>query len=211
MRIIGGSAAGRLLKVPKGYEVRPTPDLVKQAIFNSLGERVLDAVILELFAGSGALGLECLSRGAREITSVEKANRHARAIRENLENLGLDLSRFHLRIEDAFVAIGQLAGAGRTFDLVIADPPFGEKNVGRRSNSFSQQLLDHETLPKLMKPEGLLILGHSKRDQLTLPPRWRERKSLKHGDSWFRFLQPAPVDSNPPVPEAGVLDDPGTN
>ena len=65
MRIIGGKSGGRLLKVPKGFDVRPTPDLVKQAIFNSLGERVEGAAVLELFGGSGALSLEALSRGAR--------------------------------------------------------------------------------------------------------------------------------------------------
>lgn len=189
MRIIGGTAAGRLLKVPKGYDVRPTPDLVKQALFNSLGGRVVDAQVLELFAGSGALGLECLSRGASQITSVEKADRHARMIRQNLEETGLDTTRFELRIQDAFVAIGQLRSAGRRFDLVMADPPFGEKNVGRRSTSFSQRLLDDAELPQLLVPGGLLILGHTKRDQLTLPERWQERKTLKHGDSMFRFLE----------------------
>jgi 16S rRNA (guanine966-N2)-methyltransferase len=189
MRIIGGSAAGRLLKVPKGYDVRPTPDLVKQAVFNSLGDRVAGVQVLELFAGSGALGLECLSRGALHVTSVEKANRHARMIRENLESVGLQSSHFELRVQDAFVAIAQLANNGRQFDLILADPPFGEKNIGRRSTSFSQQLLDDELLPVLLVAGGLLILGHSKRDQLTLPLRWRERNLLKHGDSIFRFLE----------------------
>jgi 16S rRNA (guanine966-N2)-methyltransferase len=188
MRIIGGAAAGRLLRVPKGYDVRPTPDLVKQAIFNSLSGRVIEADVLELFAGSGALGLECLSRGARTVTSVEKASRHARAIRENLEAIGLDANRFELRIEDAFVAVGQLARHERRFDLIVADPPFGDKNVGRRSTSFSQRLLDEETLPALLGPTGLLVLGHSKRDQLEIPRVWTERKLLKHGDSLFRFL-----------------------
>jgi 16S rRNA (guanine(966)-N(2))-methyltransferase RsmD len=191
MRIIGGTAGGRVLTVPKGYDVRPTPDLVKQAIFNSLAGRVLDADVLELFAGSGALGLECLSRGAARVTSVEKATRHARMIEHNLQIAGLDPTRFELRVQDAFVAIGQLAAAGRRFDLVIADPPFGEKNINRRSESFSQQLLDDERLPGLLGPGSLLLLGHSKRDQLTVPARWVERKLLKHGDSLFRFLEAA--------------------
>jgi 16S rRNA (guanine966-N2)-methyltransferase len=190
MRITGGIAAGRLLRVPKGYDVRPTPDLVKQAVFNSLGERVVGARVLELFAGSGALGFECLSRGAAGVTSVEKASRHARLIRENLGDAGLEVTRFHLRVQDAFVALGQLAEAGQVFDLVVADPPFGEKNVGRRSTSFSQRLLDSDVLPRLLRADGLLILGHSKRDQLTLSDSWAEMKLLRHGDSLFRFLTP---------------------
>ena len=189
MRIIGGTAGGRLLKVPKGYDVRPTPDLVKQALFNSLAGRVPGAAVLELFAGSGALGLECLSRGAEQVTSVEKANRHARFIADNVEAVGLDRARFDLRVQDAFTAIGQLVRDAHTFDLILADPPFGEKNLGRRSTSFSQQLLDNAQLPALLRPGGLLILGHSKRDQLSVPTAWSERKLLKHGDSLFRFLE----------------------
>jgi len=77
MRITGGQAARRILKVPKGLDVRPTPDLVKQAVFNSLGPRVVGARVLELFGGSGALSLECLSRGAASAVCVEKSPRHA--------------------------------------------------------------------------------------------------------------------------------------
>ena len=83
MRIIGGTAAGRILKVPKGYAVRPTPDLVRQALFNSLGERVVGARVLELFAGTGALSLECLSRGAACAACIEKTERHAAFLRSN--------------------------------------------------------------------------------------------------------------------------------
>ena len=189
MRIIGGQAAGRLLKVPAGYDVRPTPDLVRQAIFNSLGGRVVDARVLDLFSGSGALGLECLSRGASSVFSVEKSNRHAARIRENLADTGLPTEHFELRVQDSFTAIHQLAAIGRTFDLIMADPPFGQKNIGRRSNSLSQKLLDDELLPQLMADAGLFVLGHTKRDTLTLTPAWKEVKVLRHGDSTIRFLQ----------------------
>lgn len=189
MRIIGGTAAGRLLKVPSGYDVRPTPDLVRQAIFNSLGDRVVGARVLDLFSGSGAIGLECVSRGADSVLSVEKANRHATMIRRNLAGSGLPADKHSLRIQDVFVAITQLAGNREQFDLIIADPPFGEKNVNRRSNSLSQALLDNEVLPALLADEGLLVLGHTKRDTLTISPPWTEQKQLKHGDSMMRFLK----------------------
>ncbi|MBI4659987.1 MAG: RsmD family RNA methyltransferase [Verrucomicrobia bacterium] len=192
MRIIGGTAAGLLLKAPKGLEVRPTPDLVKQALFNSLGVRVVDARILELFAGTGALGLECLSRGAQELTAVELAGRQARLIRENLAATRLEASRFELRIQDAFTALNQLAAESRQFDLVLADPPYGEKNLGRRSDSFAQQLLDDPQLPRIIAPGGLFILGHARRDTLSFPAVWQEVKMLKHGDSIMRFLKPIP-------------------
>ena len=189
MRIIGGQAAGRLLKVPPGYDVRPTPDLVRQAIFNSLGGRVSDARVLDLFSGSGALGLECLSRGAASVFSVEKSNRHAAMIRENLDSSGLAAENYEIRVQDAFTAIHQLAELGRTFELIMADPPFGEKNIGRRSTSLSQKLLDDEHLPKLFAPGGLFVLGHTKRDTLTLIAPWKEVKVLRHGDSTIRFLE----------------------
>ena len=92
MRITGGNAARRILKVPKGLDVRPTPDLVKQAVFNSLGERVVGARVLELFAGSGALSLECLSRGAAGVLCIEKSHRHAEFIRSNAAAASLALS-----------------------------------------------------------------------------------------------------------------------
>jgi 16S rRNA (guanine966-N2)-methyltransferase len=188
MRIIGGTAAGRLLKVPAGYDVRPTPDLVRQAVFNSLGARMEGARVLDLFSGSGAIGLECLSRGAAFVVSVEKANRHAMIIRHNLAASGLPADKHSLRIQDVFVALSQLAGQREEFDLIIADPPFGEKNIGRRSNSLSQALLDNESVPTLLAKDGLLVLGHTKRDTLTIPPQWTEVKEMKHGDSMMRFL-----------------------
>ena len=191
MRITGGTASGRILKVPKGIDVRPTPDLVKQAVFNSLGERVIDARVLELFAGTGALSLECLSRAAALAVSVEKSNRHAEVLRQNFAHVGLDAARLEVRVQDAFTALGQLSAAGQQFDLILADPPYGEKNVGRRSTSFAQQLLDDAHLPSLLARDGLFVLGHSKRDTLDLPEAWRETKKLKHGDTVMRFLQTA--------------------
>ena len=88
MRITGGSAVRKILRVPKGLGVRPTPDLVKQAVFNSLGTSVIGASVLELFAGTGALSLECLSRGALSVVCVEKSHRHAEVLRQNLEASG---------------------------------------------------------------------------------------------------------------------------
>jgi 16S rRNA (guanine966-N2)-methyltransferase len=188
MRITGGQAARRILKVPKGLSVRPTPDLVKQAVFNSLGSRVADARVLELFAGTGALSFECLSRGAASAVCVEKSSRHAEVLRQNSQSAGFPAEHLQVRVQDVFTAISQLAEAGPQFNLIVADPPYGEKNIGRRSTSFAQRLLDDARLPHLLLPGGLLVLGHTKRDTLTLPPSWREKKVLKHGDSMMRFL-----------------------
>jgi 16S rRNA (guanine966-N2)-methyltransferase len=192
MRITGGHAARRRLKVPKGLDVRPTPDLVKQAVFNSLGIRVAGARVLELFAGTGALSLECLSRGAVSTVCVEKSSRHAEVLRQNFQVAGFPPVTLQVRVQDVFVAVAQLAAANQRFNLILADPPYGEKNVGRRSTSLAQQVLDDVRLPALLAADGLLVLGHTKRDTLSLPGCWQERKLLKHGDSIMRFLGAAP-------------------
>ncbi|MDB6024815.1 MAG: methyltransferase [Verrucomicrobiales bacterium] len=190
MRIISGTAAGMILKVPKGLDVRPTPDLVRQAIFNSLGERVIEANVLELFGGTGALALECLSRGSIHAVCVEKSSRHGQFIRLNHEQAKLPAGSLDLRVQDAFVAMAQMAATNQQFNLILADPPYGEKNVGRRSNSLAQKMLDDESLPKLVAPGGLFILGHTKRDTLSVPATWEEAKMLKHGDTIMRFFKP---------------------
>ena len=188
MRIIGGQAAGRIIQVPEGLGVRPMPDKVKLAVFNSLGDRVSDTRVLDLFAGTGALGHECLSRGAQALFSVEKSEKHARFYRRNLAAAGLPGQAVELRVADVFPVLAQLAAAGRRFDLVIADPPYGEKNVGRRSTSLAQRLLDDPNLPGLLASDALFVIGHTKRDTLELPPVWAERKQLKHGDTIIRIL-----------------------
>src|SRR5215469_13209483 len=102
MRITGGKAARRILKVPKGLEVRPTPDLVKQAVFNRLATQVVGARVLELFAGTGALSLECLSRGATSALCVEKSHRHAEVLRQNFQLAGFPEGSLQVRIQDVF-------------------------------------------------------------------------------------------------------------
>jgi 16S rRNA (guanine966-N2)-methyltransferase len=189
MRITGGKSARRILKVPKGFDVRPTPDLVKQAVFNSLGARVEGARVLELFAGTGALSLECLSRGAISALCIEISNRHAELLRQNAQIAGVPATAVQVRVQDVYSAVAQLAAGGAVYDLILADPPYGEKNVGRRSTSDAQRLLDDPQLPRLLAAGGLLVLGHARRDTLTLPAPWRERKLLRHGDSCMRFLE----------------------
>src|SRR5215475_10669064 len=108
MRITGGKAARTILKVPKGLTVRPTPDLVKQAVFNSLGPRVLNARVLELFAGTGALSLESLSRGATSALCVEISSRNAMVLRQNLQGAGFEIGVLQVRVQDVFAALTQL-------------------------------------------------------------------------------------------------------
>lgn len=190
MRITGGKAARRRLEVPRGLAVRPTPDLVKQAVFNSLGTRVIGARVLELFAGTGALSLECLSRGSASVVCVEKSIRHAQVLRRNMTAAGFAQSIFQIRTQDVMTAVTQLRQQGVLFDLALADPPYGEKNIGRRSESWAQRLLDNQELPWLLAETALLVLGHATRDTLSIPEWWHDHKALRHGDSTMRFLRP---------------------
>jgi 16S rRNA (guanine966-N2)-methyltransferase len=189
VRITGGTAARRILKVPKGLGVRPTPDLVKQAVFNSLGGRVAGVRVLELFAGTGALSLECLSRGANSALCIEKSSRHAEVLRHNLALAGFSSENLQIRVQDVFKALAQLDAIGARFELIFADPPYGEKNVGYRSRSLAQQIVDDTHLPPLLASGGILILGHARRDTIQWTAPWRERKTLRHGDSVMRFLE----------------------
>ena len=189
MRITGGQAGGRILRVPKGLAVRPTPDLVKQAVFNSLGARVMGARVLELFAGSGALSLECLSRGATSAICVELSRKHAEFIRRNATVAGFPPGALEVRVQDVFAVLPMLVATGQRFDLIVADPPYGEKNVGRRSESPAQELLDDPYLPRLLAPGGRFVLGHARRDTLEISTPWTEHKVMKHGDNMMRFLE----------------------
>ena len=189
MRIIGGTSAGARLKVPKGLGVRPTPAKVRLAIFNSLAGFAEEGRVLEVFAGTGSLGLECLSRGAASVTFVELSARHARIMQANAKSIGIPPGQARFITGDAFVALGQLRGNRAGFDLIVADPPYGDKNVSKRSESFAQRMLDDENLPALLEPGGLFVLGHTKRDTLEIPGPWVLKKTLKHGDTLIEILR----------------------
>ena len=90
---------------------------------------------------------------------------------------------------DAFVALGQLRGREAKFDLILADPPYGDKNINKRSESFAQQMLDDENLPALLDSGALFVLGHTKRDTLEFAEPWEQKKTLKHGDTLIEILR----------------------
>lgn len=122
MRIIAGTHRGRRFRAPAGDHVRPTSDRVREALFSIVGP-VDDASVLDLFAGSGSLGLEALSRGARRCTFVEQDRAACRVLRANLEGLGLTGAL--VLQQDAVQALREEAAAGRRHDLVLLDPPYG--------------------------------------------------------------------------------------
>jgi 16S rRNA (guanine966-N2)-methyltransferase len=121
MRVIAGTYGGRRLQTPAGLDTRPTSDRVREALFSILGDRVEDARVLDLFAGSGALAIEALSRGAREATFVDNAAPAIRALESNLRDL--DAPATIVRAE-ARRFLGGASRSGRYYDLVFLDPPY---------------------------------------------------------------------------------------
>ena len=121
MRVIAGTYGGRRLQAPPGMDTRPTSDRVREALFSILGERVEGARVLDLFAGSGALGIEALSRGAAEATFVDSAAPAVRTIGANLEALGADATVVRA---EARRFLGGASRSARQYDLVFLDPPY---------------------------------------------------------------------------------------
>ena len=126
LRIIAGQCRGRRLKTPTGPGVRPTPDRVRETLFNWLAPYLPGARVLDLFAGSGALGLEALSRGAREAVLVERDRTHLAILRENVALCGLPSATVH-----AVDALAYLKGSPSPFDIVFLDPPYGQGWIPR--------------------------------------------------------------------------------
>ncbi|MBB5039031.1 16S rRNA (guanine(966)-N(2))-methyltransferase RsmD [Prosthecobacter dejongeii] len=151
MRLISGSAGGIPLDVPKNV-TRPTQDRVKQAIFNMLGELVDGARVLDLFAGSGALGLECLSRGAVSAQLIEQDRAACEVIRKNIAKTRLEGAS--VKQGDVFKVLSQMAGT-TMFDLVFADPPYAHQ-LGEEDLSMKLALFPE--LQTVIVPGGSLIL-----------------------------------------------------
>lgn len=142
MRIIAGIAGGIPLKVPKA-ETRPTTDMVRQAVFSMLGEEVEGARVLDLFAGSGALGLEALSRGAKTAVFVDAQNMACKVVRENLAKSKLEGG--DVRQGEVERVLPSLAAAGAQFDLIFADPPYATAD-----DDFTYSLMSSESLRQVM-------------------------------------------------------------
>jgi 16S rRNA (guanine966-N2)-methyltransferase len=130
VRIVGGELAGRRLRAPRGHSTRPTADRVKEAIFNILGPPPQDARALDLYAGSGALGLEALSRGISFAVLVERAEPALAALRDNVRALGLE-PRCRIIKDDVTRAVRKLAQAGETFGWIFLDPPYAGGEMDR--------------------------------------------------------------------------------
>lgn len=159
LRITGGRLVRRRIQVPPAADlgsVRPTSDRVREALFSSLQHDLLDTHVLDAFAGSGALGLEALSRGARSALFVEKQNRVARTLERNIRSLELE-PQAEVQVGDVTRRLVHCADG--TFDLQFVDPPYAW--------TLDEKFIAH--LVRTLKPRGMLILERDKRSEDTLP------------------------------------------
>ena len=170
MRIIAGDRRGARISAPKGTATRPTGDRVREAAYNLLGP-VDDTAVLDLFAGSGAMGLEALSRGARRCVFVESDRAACAVIRDNLEKLRLTGAL--VLQKDVFQALREERGAGRTYDLVLVDPPYGAWP------DLEPRLA--EALPSALTEDGALVVETSARIEPELPLDCRHEPPLRFG------------------------------
>ena len=172
MRIIAGSRKGHRIEAPKGLRTRPTSDFVRETAFNLIGP-VDGATVLELFAGSGALALEALSRGAGHATLVESDRAACRAINANLDKLGLHAT---VLCQDVLRAV---SADRSTYDLILADPPYDYAGLGR--------LAPH--LARLLAPDGVLVLQTDARDEPAVDG-LHVRTSRKYGSARLTLFEP---------------------
>ncbi len=201
MRIEGGEARGRTLQTPNGQKTRPTDGRTREMLFNSIGERVLGARFLDLYAGCGSIGLEALSRGADFVVFIEQDFAALRSIKENLKVLGWE-KRALVWNGNARSAVGKLCENGEKFDLIVADPPFTlpeEANVLCARIDAAPGLLNNESVGTLERaaetPEtepGLLVVQHSHRVPAAKMTHFSLLRQKKAGESMLSFYLPNP-------------------
>lgn len=181
MRVVGGDLRGRTLVTPRSSAIRPTTDRTREAIFNILAHRrpggLEGARVLDLFAGTGALGIEALSRGASMCVFVEEAAEARGIVRDNVEALGLT-GRSKIFRRDA-TSLGD-AGTIKPFDLVFADPPYGKR--------LGEQALESARTGGWLAPAAMIVLEEAASAAFAAPEGFAVADERQYGDTVIRFL-----------------------
>ncbi len=174
MRVVAGTYGGRRLVAPPGDTTRPTSDRVREALFSVLGPSIAGARVLDLYAGSGALGIEALSRGAAVAVFVDRSPPAIKAIRANLAALAIEAD---VRRSESLQALRAAAARGEAYDLVFLDPPY------RRAAELGRELSG--ALPAVLAPAARVVSESDRRDPLSLAlPLSDERR---YGDTVIRI------------------------
>jgi 16S rRNA (guanine966-N2)-methyltransferase len=178
LRVISGSAGGLQLKSPKRHALRPTQDRIRQVIFSSLAERVPDARVLDLYAGTGSFGIEALSRGATSATFVEQDKEAVQCIRDNLAHCHL---QGDVRLADVptFLALPP----GKLFNLIFADPPYTKSRGPLEEDPLLERVAPH------LAPDGLFVWEHYSEQQIKTAGSWEVIRHRNYGETGLSFLR----------------------
>lgn len=175
MRVIAGQLKGRKLKAPSGLNTRPTTDRVKESIFSMIHPYLMDSMVLDLFSGTGSLGIEALSRGAKKAYFVDHNKQSISIIRENISNLGL-LDQSVILFSDAIKALKELALKNEKFDIIFLDPPYAKGLIIPCIQEIENNLL--------LRSEGMIVVEHDPEDRLPeMIGKLHKRKDRRYGNT----------------------------
>jgi 16S rRNA (guanine966-N2)-methyltransferase len=179
MRVIGGTYGGRRLRTVEGMDVRPTSDRMRETLFNILRPHVEGSRFLDICAGSGAIGLEAISRGAAQVTFIDNSRRACSVIEANLHTLGLE-NEGAIMNRDAATALKHLAQAGKVFDIAFFDPPYASDIY-----HTVMRLLDEQSL---LSVDAIVVVEHRAKTPLKDQyGRLRMYRVIKQGESALAF------------------------
>lgn len=179
MRVISGSAKGKRLKAPSGLNTRPITDMIKEALFNVLGSRVPGAKLLDLFAGSGSVGIEALSRGARSVVFVDNSNDAVKVVTENLNNCNFS-NVYQVIRSDVFKALGLLKRHDDKFDLIYIDPPFTNEKI-------FHEIMAALDKTDILEPEGIVIIRTPRRKEMPMYNNLHKYRLNHYGESSLHY------------------------
>ncbi len=174
MRVIAGTHRGRKLISPEGDDIRPTTDRVKENIFNLLNLKIPFSTFLDLFTGSGAIGIEALSRGAEKVVFVDKDQKSIGYLKQNLEKLKIN-SNYVIYCEDSFSIIDRFASQKEKFDIIYLDPPY--------KTGMYQEIIKKIAETNILSEDGIIVSEHSAEDGFSdLPKTFMLLKEKKYGN-----------------------------
>jgi 16S rRNA (guanine(966)-N(2))-methyltransferase RsmD len=194
MRIVAGKFGSRILKPVRDLELRPTSDRLRETLFNVLGDSVAGSVFVDCYAGTGAVGIEALSRGARQVIFIEKHGATAALIRENLLALGVSMSvsrgadaEVELMNTDARRGLTQLSERAIRADFIFMDPPYADM---RQCLKLLERIAEQEIAERLILPGGVMIIEHGVKENVPENIGVLHRgRVLRQGDSVLSFFR----------------------
>lgn len=174
MKVVAGKYKGRVLLENKFEHIRPTADMVKQALFNKLAFVIEDAVVLDLFCGTGAIGIEALSRGAKEVIFVDKDSRSIAQTKANLKKINIDAKIMHFGYLDALEILKE-----KKFDIIFLDPPY--------KSGFYTKALQKIAQLNMLSEDGIIVCEHAKDEKIDFEP-FEIQTQKKYGSKMLTFL-----------------------